>query len=63
MIVELLAALQLGGVFTGIALILKAGLDGYARVRRVEYEGQAKLLRAERGDAEPPVVLNIRHGK
>lgn len=55
----ILETLQTPGILAGIALIIAACFGGYAHVRRINYEGRALLIRAERGDAEPAVILHL----
>jgi len=42
---------------TAISLLIKRVYDGKVAMRRADYEGEAKLIRARRGDPEPMIVV------
>lgn len=56
----ILETLQTPGILAGVALIISTCFGGYSRVKRTNYEGQALLIRAERGDVEPAVIVQVK---
>ena len=47
----------IGSALIGLSFVVWRVFSGIADVKRANYDGKAKLIRAARGDPEPPIIV------